>query len=345
VKRLLRSTILSLVLVITAAEAQWKLEPSLHALVLSGIDLILKQEYDRADSLFCEVAKKHPYHPAGFLYQAAVMQAYAIDVDVPIGRQKFDSLLERGKMTAAGLDSPWREFFLATADGYDAFERVERGDWLGGIRKAMASASTYEQIVQKDSSFYDAYIGIGTYQYWRSRKTAFIRWLPFVRDDRELGIKMLIAGAERSEYSRSTAISALISIYLDAEKYQDVEKWAKRGLDLYPENRVFLWGLATALDRQKHSASAIEAYSGLLENILHAKFPHPYSEIVCRLNLSKSLLAVQDTASVAGHLSRILSYEKASFPSELQSRAQAKFDEAKTLLFSVNNHRKDIQER
>ena len=74
---------------VTISHAQWKLESSLHPLVVSGIDFILKQEYDRADSLFRVVANRYPDHPAGYLYRAAVMQAYNIDFDVPIEQSKI----------------------------------------------------------------------------------------------------------------------------------------------------------------------------------------------------------------------------------------------------------------
>lgn len=317
--------------------AQGKLELSLDSSVVKGIDYILKQEYGKADSVFCNVINRYPNHPVGFLYRAAVMQAYAIDFDVPIEREKFDSLLECGRNAASGVSSPWREYFLSTADGYVAYERVESGDWLGGVRKAMASVSEFEEIVEKDSSFYDAYVGIGTYDYWSSRKTAFIRWLPFVKDNRELGIRMLRVGAERSVYNRFTAMSALVSIYLDAENYQQAEEWSRRGLNSYPENRVFLWGLATALDRQKKYSDAVPAYANLLENILHVQAPHPYNEIVCRLNLVKSMLAVGDTTIFTEHLGKILSYEKISFPDNLRSRAQAKFEETRLLLSAIEN--------
>ena len=250
------------------SHAQWKLDSLVHSLVVTGIDFILKQDYDRADSLFRAVTDRYPNQPAGYLYQAAVMQAYNIDFDVPIDQEKFDSLLIKGKNAAEKMSSPWSGYFIGTADGYDAYERVERGDWFGGVRKGMSSASTFEEIIEKDSTFYDAYAGIGTYYYWRSRKTEFIRWLPFVKDDRALGIRMLITGAERSEYNRFAAMSALVSIYLDAENYKQAETWSKRGLNSYPENRVFLWGLATALDGQNRSAEAVPAYSILLENIV-----------------------------------------------------------------------------
>ena len=325
------------------SRAQWKLESSLHSLVVDGIDFILKQKYDRADSLFRDVTNRYPDHPAGYLYRAAVMQAYNIDFDVSIDQVKFDSLLMMGKSTAEKISLPWSEYFLGTADGYDAYERVERGDWFGGVRKGMSSASKFEEIIEKDSSFYDAYVGIGTYYYWRSRKTEFIRWLPFVKDDRELGIRMLIIGAERSEYNRFAAISALVSIYFDSENYKQAEAWSKRGLNSYPENRIFLWGFATALDRQNRAVEAVSAYSNLLENIARAHSPHPYNEIVCRLNLAKSKVALNDTATVFNHLNKILSYETCSFPAKLQSRAKAKFEEARKLLLQLDNQRKALK--
>jgi tetratricopeptide (TPR) repeat protein len=203
----------------------------------------------------------------------------------------------------------------------------------------MASASKFEEIIENDSSFYDAYVGVGTYYYWRSRKMEFIRWLPFFKDDRELGIRMLIIGAKLSEYNKFAAMSALISIYLDEENYTQAEAWSKRGLNFYPENRVFLWGLATALDRQNHSAEAISAYSNLLKNIVCAHAPHPYNEIVCRINLVKSKVTLNDTTDVFYHLNKILSYETCSFPTNIQSRAKSKFEEARRLHIKLENQR------
>jgi tetratricopeptide (TPR) repeat protein len=325
------------------SSAQGKLDPALDSIVVKGIDCILKQEYRRADSLFCDVINRYPNHPVGFLYRAAVMQAYTVDFDVPIEEKIFDSLLECGRNAASHVPSPWREYFLSTADSYEAYDRVEGRDWLGGLRKGIASVSVFEELVEKDSSFYDAYIGIGTYYYWSSRKTEFIRWLPFVKDNRKLGIRMLKAGAERSEYNRFTAISALVSIYLDAGNYQQAEEWSRRGLDSYPENRIFLWGLATALDRQKRYSDAVLAYVNLLENILDAHAPHPYNEIVCRLNLVRSMLAIGDTTAFKGHLDKILSYEKILFPDNLRPRARAKFEETRILLSAIEHKRTAVK--
>jgi tetratricopeptide (TPR) repeat protein len=317
---------------VQSAGGQWKLDQPLDSLVISGIDLILKQEYQRADSLFRCTAMNYPQHPAGYLYQAAVRQAYAIDFTVQVDRSEFDSLLAAGRKNAGNLQWPWREYFLATADGYEAYERAERGDWFGGARIGYGSAGEFENIVERDSSFYDAYVGIGTYYYWRSRKTEFLRWLPFVRDDRVLGISMIEQAAERSTYNRFAAISALVSVLIDAERYAEVLEWSERGLASYPANRIYLWGKATALDRQKRTSEAVSAYQNLLASILISSAHHPYDEIVCRLNLAQCQLVLHDTLEAEQNLQMLLKKENAEFPARLKDRARAKFMRAKELL-------------
>jgi tetratricopeptide (TPR) repeat protein len=204
----------------------------------------------------------------------------------------------------------------------------------------MASASWFEDIIEKDSSFYDAYVGVGTYYYWSSRKTAFIRWLPFIKDYRELGISMLIAGAEHSEYNRFAAVSALISIYLDAEEYKMAEKWSRYGLKYYPENRIFLWGIATALDRQKCFKDAVAAYEYLLDKILHAQSGNLYGEIVCRLNLAKSKLAIEDTTGAINQLETLSAYWSLTFPENYDPRITSKLNRAMDLFSEIKNQRK-----
>ncbi|MBN1397692.1 MAG: hypothetical protein JXA06_06650 [Bacteroidetes bacterium] len=317
--------------------AQEKIDPTSDSSVAKGVDLILRQEYTRADSLFSEIAERYPDHPAGYLYRAAVMQAYALDFDIKIDREKFDSFIEKGKNAAGNMSSPLREYFMGTADGYEAYERVESGDWFTGIRKGLSSISEFEDLVEQDSTFYDAYAGIGTYYYWSSEKTEFLHWLPFVSDDRELGIKTLKIGAERSVYNRFAAISALISIFINSKDYQQAEEWSKRGLQFYPENRVFLWGLATAYDRQKKYAKAKFVYQKLLDNILQIRSPHPYNELVCRLNLVRARLATGDTVMNEENLLKILSYENIIFPEHLRERAQKKFDDARTMLSAIRS--------
>jgi tetratricopeptide (TPR) repeat protein len=321
--------------VVPAQSSRQPAEPKLQAAISAGVDLILKQEYSKADSLFSRMSREYPDYPAGYLYRAAVMQARSVDFSVPVDREKFDSLLVLGKAAAEKIRSPWKEYYLGTADGYDAYERADRGAWVTAVRSGSSGASELEKVIEKDSSFYDAYVGVGTYYYWRSRKTAFLHWIPFVHDSRAEGIRLLRIAAERAPENRFAAISALISIGLDAGDYGQVEHWSKEALRRYPNTRIFLWGLATAYDRSKRYREAIPAYRNLLKSICSAGEPHPYDEIVCRLNLSKSLLAAADTAGVRAQMQVLLSYASVQFPEALEKRAEAKFRDARRILNSL----------
>lgn len=313
------------------------IDSTLNDYIIKGIDLILKQEYKQADSLFRNVTNLYPKHPAGYLYRAAVKQAYSIDYDIPIEDQELDSLLQLSKNYAKDLEPNWQKYFIACAEGQLAYSHVESGNWISGILTGISSAMKFEEIIEQDSSFYEAYSGLGTYYYWSSKKTEFIQWLPFVKDNRSVGIKLLITGANKSVYNRFASISALISIFLDSEDYKNAEKWSRIALKFYPRNRIFLWGLATAFERQRYFKEASNIYEILLKNIQQMNAAHPYSEIVCRLNLAKSKLALQDTTDVILHLEKILSYRTCVFPKHLTERVKLKFNEAKLILNDIEN--------
>jgi tetratricopeptide (TPR) repeat protein len=320
--------------------AQPRLPKPLHDAVTTGLDLILRQEYDQAETHFTALSSEQPRHPAGPLFHAAVLQARSLDWGTILEQKQFDSLLTEAfrritHLTDGGASTQWNTFFAATAEGYDAVASVERGDWFGGIRKGISSAAQFEELLDADSTFTDAGVGLGAYLYWRSRKTEFLHWLPFVADDRPRGIRLLVEGADRGMYNRHAAISALISIALDASEYAEAERWSNRGLQDYPENRVFLWGKATALDRAGHCQKAIPAYEELLHSILRSATPVPYDQIVCRLNLAKCLVTAGDAQRAIPHLEANLNLESTRFPESLRDRATAKYEETRALLDKI----------
>lgn len=327
--------------VVLRAGGQQLNNPALHTLILEGIDLTLSQKYHDADSVFRRVAREFPDHPAGYLYQAAVIQSRAMDHELQIVTPVFDSLLHLGIQKAESLireepRSPWGRYFLGTAYGYDSYARVYRGDWLGGAMKGFSSVSQFKKAIALDSTLYDAYAGVGTFYYWRSRRTEYFNWLPFLGDDRGDAFKFLERTARHGLYNRYTAMSMLVTIYTDAGAYDKAEQTARLGLERYPDNRLFLWGVATALDKSQKYPEAAQAYERLLQSILEDQDNNHYNEIVCRLNLVKARLAVGDSTGVKEHLDSIRSYEGVTFPDHLRERAEDKFEQARALERDLN---------
>ena len=80
-----------------------------------------------------------------------------------------------------------------------------------------------------------------------AKKTEFLHWIPFVHDSRAEGIRLLEIAAERANENRYAAISALISIELDAKNYEQVEYWSKAALKHYPDTRIVFVGTCNCL--------------------------------------------------------------------------------------------------
>ncbi len=330
-----------LVLVILASSSmtfgQVKLEnPRLHALVLQGIDLTWQQAFHEADTVFQRITDEFPDHPAGFVYRAGLALTAAEDHESLLDRARFDSLLDIGRkkaqaMLASESEAKWGHFFLATADGSDSYARVYRGDWVGGTLKGFAAVGGFERALNLDSSLVDALGGIGAYKYWRSRKTEYFNWLPFVGDARPEAITMLRKTADNGIYNRFTVLSMLSAIYLDAEQHEEAVLCARLGLKQYPTNRTFLWALATVLDKAKKPNDAARAYEDLLASIETDPAGNAYNEFVARLNLAESLARIGDAQRASVLLKAVLQVQPGKFAEHLQSRARNNIERARQL--------------
>jgi hypothetical protein len=313
----------------------------LHTLVLRGIDLTWEQRYGEADSTFREIIQEFPDHPAGYIYWAGILQSKATDYESQIDVARFDSLISVGKQKAKSLidgggNAKWGHFFLGTAEGFDSYARVYRGDWVGGLLRGLASVSSLKDAIKLDSAMYDAYAGVGTFYYWRSRKTQGFNWLPFVGDDRPEAYLLLEKTVSHGMYNRHTALSALITIYTEAGLYDKAIAYARIGLEHYPGNRTFLWEQATAVEKLGKPSETAEAYKALLRGILDGHDDNRYNEIVCRLNLAKAEMELREYPLVKENLRIILRYHENDFDTHLRHRAQDKLEQADAMMRKLN---------
>ncbi len=328
----------------TPVASQSPVAEEVRQVVALGTDALFQQKYEEAEDVFRSLAEQHPDHPAGFLFQAGILQAIAMDYDLMLNRAEFDSLLElaeerAGQMIANNPQSASGYFFRGSAYGYDAYASAESGDWWRAINKSSASVDDFEEALARDSTLYDALVGIGTYYYWRSRRTQFLNWLPFISDDREEGIRLVRVAAEKGVANRYTAMASLISIYLDADELEKALEIASKALDRYPGNRIFLWGKATALERLERWDDAFGVFRQLLRVMEQDSHDNPYNKLVCVLKLANISHRLKNDDEAFRYLSLIVDKREADYPRHLQDRAEDKLDAARELMGEINELR------
>ena len=133
-----------------------------------------------------------------------------------------------------------------------------------------------------DSTYYDAYLGLGIYHYLADVLPRFVKMLSFILGidgDRELGIKELKLAAEKGRYTKAEAMFFLGAIYVYREReYQKAMGIWDELLQKYPENPGVLIHVGATYSRMGNCEQALTIYNKVL-NSLQQEMLTPVSSI------------------------------------------------------------------
>ncbi|MDT3696566.1 MAG: tetratricopeptide repeat protein [Ignavibacterium sp.] len=245
-------------------------DKSVNLFIKNGIDLIIKQEYDQAEKVFLQLEKTHKEIPLGKIYLAAVLIARSYDYQTEYDHDRITSNLEDAKKISEGLlkkdpGNIWNKYFYALSEGYSAYYDALRERWLSAFSTGVNSVSAFEDCLFSEPDFYEAMIALGSYKFWKSKKTEFLSWLPFIDDEKEIGISYLQSAVKHSGYNSHLAVYSLIWIYIEQDQFSKAILLAENALKNYPESRMFKWGLARALE-DSNPEKSISVYYDILNS-------------------------------------------------------------------------------
>lgn len=299
-------------LVFASATAQRIPDTALHDLIVEGIDRSGKQEYRAAMAKFDEAVRKFPQHPAGVMNKAILMQVMSLDFETPVRGKEYLALLEKTEkladdMTHASATEAEGLYYLGMARSYIAYYNFRDGEnWLAGLSHGLRATGYFEKCLAKHPEAFDALTGLGTYKYWKSRNMRFLTWTPLLDDERAEGIAALRQAERRAEYTAAQATNSLIWIFIEEERWDDAIHAAQNILKRYPNNRLFLWGLASAAEGKENWSLAREAYRRILRSIDGEVSERRYIEIQARAKIALMSAKLNDTATARKEASWVL---------------------------------------
>lgn len=256
------------------------------SLLKSGITNVVNQDYAEANKYFKQLASEYPELPLGKIYLAASKIAEAYDYKKKYDSDYIESNLQEAREHAEELlstdeDNLWFNYYYALSEGYLAYYDEIQENWLFALSSGMNSISAFGNCLNIDNNFYEAYIAIGTYEYWMSRKTEFLDWMPSYEDETEIGIEKLRAAIEFASYNSHLAVNSLIWIYIDQKDFNTAIEIGRNAVDEFPDSRYFKWGLARAYE-DVNTDSSIQLYYDLLESFSQEKDQNYINEIVLK---------------------------------------------------------------
>lgn len=261
-------------------------DKSVNSLLKSGIQNIINQNYPIAKTLFETLNSKYPDLPFGKIYLAATEISRSYDYSEEYNGEIISKYLNSAKNQSENLlkknpDNIWNYYFLGLVEGYISYYEGLNGSWLISLKEGINSVSNFEECLKRNPDFVEAYSGLGTYKYWKSKKTGFLNWLPFVHDDRAEGINYLEKAVDNSSYNTYLAVNSLIWIYIDKKNFDNAVRISEKALKEYHKSRFFRWGLARAyedIDKSK----AIAIYFEILNSYPNLNNMNHYNEIVLK---------------------------------------------------------------
>ncbi len=317
--------------------AQRIADERVHKLLVEGCDLGLKQQYDDGYARCDEIIQLQPDSPIGYLYEAAILEARSMDFETRMEEERVEPLLDKAielsrKMLEKNDRDTWGYYFLGSAFGYYANYHVRIGNWIRGANYGYKAKKEFERCIEVDSTFYDAYLGLGTFRYWRSRKTELFNWLLFLGDDREEGIRFIKLTIEKGTYNKFQALHSLIWILIDAGRYDEAITYSKEALETYPTSRFFLWGLARAYENGNPEA-AREVYQELLRSVTSEKTSNHYSEVVLHYLIGKMSFQLGEYDTALRECENVLSHN--DLDEDVKGRLEERMDLTKKLMENV----------
>lgn len=261
-----------------------------------GIEYLLNQNYDLARVKFNLLNKKYPELPFGKIYLAATDMAQTVDYGDDLNSESITKFLNEAlelseKLLERNPANIWNHYFVALSKGYKSYLRVIEEDWLAAITSGLSTVNYFEDCLEMDSSFYESYVAIGTYKFWKSRKLEFLEWLPFFDDKSEEGIRYLELALNKTSYNRKFAAISLIWIYIENKNFNRAIEIAENELKKNPLNRALKWGLARAYE-DVNPAKAIQLYSEIVASYQKIPDQNHYQEITLKHIIAQQYLKI-----------------------------------------------------
>ena len=306
--------------------------------IINGVELGISENYDDALRQFSKLAESNPDDPGPHFFLATIWQSKMMDFETQIWQQEFERAIDQTlSLAKARLNqnqySLNDRFFHASALAYKSFQISRTGHYLKGLQLALKAVDGLDAVVAHDSSYFDAYLGIGSYLYWRSYLTRHFTWLPFFKDQRQRGIDFIKKAYAFGSISRWAALSNLAWIYIQEKQFEDAIECAQSGLEAFPNSRFFLWPLGDAQFHNSDFNKARKTYQVLLKSVVQEEFNNHYNEIVLHLKIAKCWFELGDMEASFLHAKKVLEIEPHQ---EVAKRLSDKRKDARALIAKIN---------
>lgn len=275
-----RRAALALALGLLVPSPARSLTPAAESTLDEGLLALYNLDYDEARAKFRELIQQEPANPYGYLFEAGAIwwqssNEYGLFKDTPTLEGVFEDDIEKVIETSdklldhrdKGLRAEAR-FAAGMALGTRGQWNLMRGNWMRAYFDGKKAVKHLNKCIKIDPEFYDAYLGLGVYDYQAARLPGVLKIgaLLGIRGDEQRGLERMRLALEKGRFGSRQAAQFLASIYLiDRKAYAEALPLIQRLRQSFPTSPYFHFLEVTALYRLGRADESQDAARGLLE--------------------------------------------------------------------------------
>ncbi len=241
----------------------------------SALNAFYNADWDSAQSYLDLLKEETPDDPSVFFFDSMIpFWKYFFggnrseDAREFLDRSEIAINLGEKRLRASSRDTS-TVLLLSGLHGYRSLVAASEREYRVAIRSGMTGFQYTRQLLSLDSDDPNAKMGRGVFNYMMGSIPSEIRWATSfagISGDRETGIQELEEAATADSYVKIDALMILTYFYLRDEEFDNALRTSSQLVELYPDNSIFQFYHAKALESTNQRDDAIRVFSLVIEN-------------------------------------------------------------------------------
>ncbi len=264
------------------------------AVVVRGVEFMYNLDFVQADSRFDSVIAQRPHHPQGYFFKGGSMFYQIISGHrAGLPEQNFVSWNDRALEVADEYERVTNhaveaDFYRGAIYGNLGRYYAVNGEWTKAFYYTRKAKNLHEDVIEKDSAYFDAYLGPGVYYYYAAqlpRAVDMLASLLGLSGDRARGISMLEKAYRGGRLGQLEAQFMLAGVYIEEGRYEDAAALYENLCRRFPKNPY----LSNQLGLAKYLLDAFDDSETLFGSALKTTSGYPRAEMFAAYYLGRIL--------------------------------------------------------
>lgn len=243
-------------------------------LIHQGLDKAYNFEFDSAEKIFNKVIELKPNSPIGFYHIAQLhfwMYLGSRDQGEYQVFLKFANLAQqRVEKTLDKNPKDYQTQYLAgNLASFSAMMQASNNSSVDAFWSSKKAVKYFEETLELNPRFYDAYLGLGLFDYAMSFVPDFLKWavnLSGLSSDKERGFHYIKTAFKKGTFDKTEASFHLSKIYTDyLAEYDSAFLHLQSLTARYPNNALFIYQYAVSLIKDKQLDKAVDVLNRVIK--------------------------------------------------------------------------------